>query len=101
MTVLESALLPKVRSVHDLKTDVVPFQAVLKGVKRFEIRKDDRSYQVGDQVLMREVNPLGQMTGSYISARISYVLRGPSAFAYGIQQGYCAFGISDCVSGEE
>lgn len=34
--------------IHKLKIDDIYLQALLSGVKRFEIRLNDRDYQVGD-----------------------------------------------------
>lgn len=40
--------------VHDLKVDARWFPDVLSGKKPFELRKDDRGYQVGDVLVLRE-----------------------------------------------
>lgn len=40
--------------IHDLKTDPVYFERVFNGEKTFEVRKDDRGYQSGDTLILRE-----------------------------------------------
>jgi len=42
---------------HDLKTLPVYFDAVHRGEKTFEIRRDDRGFQKGDTVRLRRYAP--------------------------------------------
>ena len=42
---------------HNLKTWPAQFHDVKYGLKRFEIRKNDRDYQVGNLLLLQELNP--------------------------------------------
>lgn len=42
---------------HDLKIWPQYLDAILDGRKTYEIRKNDRGYRVGDQLLLREWNP--------------------------------------------
>ena len=61
-----------------------------EGCKRFELRKDDRDYQVGDTVTLQEWDPEQGYTGNEITVGIIYVLR--NCPEYGLMDGYCIFG---------
>lgn len=41
---------------HVLKTDVDHYRDIVSGLKKFEVRYDDRDYQVGDILVLREHN---------------------------------------------
>lgn len=43
--------------IHDLKCEPMSFERLLDGTKTFEIRRDDRGYQLGDVLRLREWNP--------------------------------------------
>jgi hypothetical protein len=78
-------------SKHELKIWPQFFRAVLNGSKTFELRKNDREFQSGDEVVLREwdpelvplpgaprvmptiYNPKG-FTGAFLAFRIGYVL---------------------------
>jgi hypothetical protein len=79
--------MPRVRAeggalmaVHELKIWPQYFQPLIEGVKRFELRKADREYRVGDELLLREfVDGAGEYTGRSAECRITYILGGPMA----------------------
>lgn len=75
--------------IHDLKILPQYFKPVLDGEKNFELRKDDRNYQVGDEVILREWNG-EKYTGWGVSRKIKYVLR--DCPQYGLMEGYCILG---------
>lgn len=51
---------------HRLKTWPEPFLAVREGRKRHEVRKFDRDFRVGDELLLCEWDPkTGEYTGAF------------------------------------
>lgn len=76
--------------VHQLKIIPQYFQAVWNGEKTFELRKDDRDYQVGDILALREWDG-EKYTGSGIAVRITHILR--NCPEYGLADGYCIMSI--------
>lgn len=74
--------------IHDLKIRPVYFEAVEDGRKTFEIRYDDRDYQVGDRLILREWH-LGRYTGRVVEKMVTYKLTN----CVGIYENYCILGI--------
>lgn len=75
---------------HQLKISSKYFDAVNEGIKKFEIRKDDRDYQVGDVVQFLEFDD-GKYSGRKSDfVVVVYVLR--NAEKYGLKPGYCIIG---------
>lgn len=59
---------------HFLKTWPEFFHAVAKGAKTFEIRKNDRDFNEGDFLILREWDPdTRTYTGNTINAEITYM----------------------------
>lgn len=76
---------------HEIKTKRKFYEAVLRNEKTFELRKDDRGYQVGDTVILEEWDEEKERyTGRWQQVKISYVLR--DCPEYGLKDGYCIFG---------
>jgi hypothetical protein len=64
---------------HALKTWPEQFQAVKAGLKTFELRKNDRDYQVGDKLVLCEYDPeTGLSTMWTVSVRVTHILKGPT-----------------------
>lgn len=59
-------------TVHDLKIMPQYLWAVKTGIKGFEIRKNDREFQVGDILRLREYKD-GQYTGRLVLGRITFI----------------------------
>lgn len=71
---------------HQLKILPQYFHAVTVGDKSFEIRKNDRNYKVGDNIVLSEYEE-GQYTGRNILAKITYITD------YEQKDDYVVFGI--------
>ena len=79
---------------HELKTDPSIFDDVVKGLKRFEIRKNDRDYAVGDLLKLRKTRHSGEemakgapleYVGPPLYVYAKYILYGP---IYGLADGW-------------
>lgn len=69
---------PVMSKTHELKTWKPFFEAVINKDKTFEMRKDDRGFEVGDNLRLIEVDPDKdlQPTGRVPKYRVIYILRG-------------------------
>lgn len=80
---------------HHLKTWPKYFAQVTKGVKPFEVRKNDRGFKTGDVLVLEEWDPIpGNYTGNHGRYLVSCLLDGGQ---FGIQEGYCVMGLK-CIS---
>lgn len=59
--------------VHNLKIKPQYFKDVVCGIKTFEVRKNDRNFEVGDIITLREFEN-GKLTGKSINVEIVYIL---------------------------
>lgn len=76
--------------IHELKIKPEYFHDVVRGQKKAELRKDDRGYNVGDVLLLKEFYN-GEYTGSWVSVTVTHILRGCPE--YGLMDGYCILSI--------
>lgn len=81
--------------VHALKIKSEYFKVVLAYNKNFEVRKNDRDFQVGDFVALNEIDDEGNYTGSHAVRKITYILNDEQYLA----PGYVALGLR-CVDNE-
>ncbi|UOR07530.1 DUF3850 domain-containing protein [Hymenobacter aerilatus] len=84
---------PATYQTHELKIWPSCFTAVEAHTKPFDVRQNDRNFQVGDAVLLREFEPESeQYTGRATTRWISYVLHGG---AFGVEAGWCVLGFTE------
>lgn len=62
---------------HELKCWPCYFVLIACGDKSFEVRKDDRGFEIGDTLRLREWEPLEGYTGRELRRVIHWILRGP------------------------
>jgi Domain of unknown function (DUF3850) len=86
---------------HVLKCWPPYWADVASGRKSFELRRDDRGFNEGDVLILREFDPFGgyagddgEYTGRTCERRVSYVLCGPAAIAFGLVEGYVVLGLA-------
>ena len=88
---------------HELKTDPGVFNAVARFDKTFEIRKDDRGFEQGDMLHLRQTEHTGRAmaagsplvyTGRECYAKITHILHGP---IYGLKQGWVILSFKEVI----
>ena len=79
------------RRVHTLKVWPEPYAALANGTKRFEWRKDDRDFEVGDMLELRRYDPETDEVDPerFIRVLVTYILRG----AHGVPDGFCVMSV--------
>jgi hypothetical protein len=84
-------------STHELKTWPAFFEPIMDGRKNFEVRRDDRGFQAGDTVVLREYEPDrgGRYTGRALKAQIGYVLHEPVGRDGATLGGHSVFSLLD------
>ena len=93
---------------HSLKTAVPYFDAIVRGEKKFEVRRDDRGFQAGDKLLLRKygkgphsvssigyLDAKGEVTGiaehaDTVEVKILWILTGGQ---FGVEPGYVVMSI--------
>lgn len=85
-------------TTHELKTIAPYFQDILDGYKTFELRRDDRRFEPGDVLWLREWNEQQKFTGREMHRRITYVMRAdgevlPPSIT-GLVEGHVILGLS-------
>ncbi len=80
---------------HTLKTWSQYFDRIETGQKLFEVRKNDRDFQVGDILRLEEWNPeTKEYSHRVIHVEVTYVLQGGQ---FGIDPGFCVMSITNPI----
>jgi hypothetical protein len=89
---------------HELKSDPDCFAASIEGRKPFEVRVNDRNFNVGDTITLRETRWTAEAmaregkplvyTGRSLCREILYMLRGPR---FGVAAGWCVMTLAEIV----
>ena len=79
---------------HELKILPEYFEAVALRTKTFEIRRNDRDYQVHDKLILKEWWR-GKYTGREIVRYVSYIYHGDGT--YGLPEGYCVMSLKNSL----
>lgn len=81
---------------HELKTWPEPFRGLFFIKKNFEIRKNDRDFNLGDLLYLREWDPVTkEYSDRYVIAEVTFIMHvGQEGHCTdGLEKGYCAMGI--------
>lgn len=83
--------------LHELKILPSHFEDVISGAKKFELRRDDRGFKVGDELWLgewieNEDGEHGTYTGRVIVVYVTHILKGGQ---FGLTDGYVILSISE------
>ncbi len=78
-------------ATHSLKCHPKPFRALWDGLKPYEVRHNDRGFEVGDTLILCEWEPDSETcTGRTVTARVTYMTRGGE---WGLNPPLCVLGL--------
>ena len=78
--------------IHNLKVWPEHFELLRTGSKRFEIRKADRSFEIGHVLSLQEWSPVNlNYSGRQLHFEITCIYQGEQ---FGIMEGFAVLGIS-------
>lgn len=82
----------------ELKIWPEPFKAILNGRKRYEVRKTDRDFRIGNIIMLREFLPKKeQYSGEFFLGKITYITK---AGTWGLPNNLCIFGFEEWTNGK-
>jgi len=100
LTVKEAAAIEKRKNAtpcHELKIWPIYFASLAMGAKTFDVRLNDRDFQVGDVIKFREWEPVTQKySGQLLTKQVVYIQSGGP----GIKKDTVILGIAPCFSSD-
>lgn len=82
-------------TVHYLKIKPEYYKDVECGLKTFELRKNDRNFQVGDVLMLIKLDGEGNETDQVCKVKVTYILK--DCPQYGLKDGYAILGIERAI----
>ena len=77
---------------HELKTWCDPYEAILIGIKKCEVRKNDRNFRVGDELRLKEYDHKRErLTGRYCTVHVTHIVYGGR---FGLPEDLCVMSIA-------
>jgi hypothetical protein len=81
--------------IHQLKVHPEYFELLRTGLKKFEIRKDDRPFEIGHVLSLKEWSPIDRRySGRQLHFKITCIYRGEH---FGVMDGFAILGLSGRV----
>lgn len=78
--------------IHELKVWPEHFELLRTGMKKFEIRRSDRPFEIGHILSLQEWSPVNhRYSGRQLRFKITCIYQGEQ---YGIMAGFAVLGIS-------
>lgn len=75
---------------HELKCWPEFYRKIIRGDKTFEIRKNDRDFNEGDELWLREWHPVAEeYSGRETAVEVTYLIRG----GFGLLPNWCCMSI--------
>lgn len=78
---------------HEVKILEEFAEAHAQGLKPWEIRYNDRDYQVGDIIKFNVIDKNRNPVGTTYKLKISYMIKGKR---FGIEKGFCIMTLTKC-----
>ncbi|QUJ69486.1 DUF3850 domain-containing protein (plasmid) [Photobacterium sp. GJ3] len=77
---------------HELIIHAAEFTDILSGRKTHQLCLNHHQYQVGDVLMVFEIDEQGEMTGQEMTSQITHVLQGGS---FGLAEGWCVLSLAN------
>ncbi|MDP4144141.1 MAG: DUF3850 domain-containing protein [Bacillota bacterium] len=77
--------------VYYIKAQDKEFKEIKDGIKQFEVLKNDINYQVGDTLIIEELNQQKKQTGAWIPMQIIYKMNDPNY----LKKGFIILGMKE------